>query len=178
MFKRFHWILKSPKGPKKIPVRRYLTLEVYSALIEYENGKVKPAHYLAQIVDYDDPNDLWQNWIHGHSVHIVTDPALARAIGFFNIYHQYWALIEKGKTLMHCRNTTFAYSNEFNDYMKVTVQNQKIFLIISLILELENFYQKKERMISLSCLKNMIQSILTRLMKILITIQIMMVWKI
>ena len=36
------------------------------------------------------------------------------------------------------------------------MQNQKIFLTISLILELENFYQKKERNISLSCLKNMI----------------------
>ena len=57
MFKRFHWILKSPEGLTKIPVRIYLTLKVYSALIDYENGKVKPAHYLVQIVDYDDPND-------------------------------------------------------------------------------------------------------------------------
>jgi len=30
-----------------------------------------------------------------------------------------WALIEQGKTLMHCGNTTFAYNNEFKDYMKV-----------------------------------------------------------
>jgi len=119
MFKRFHWILKSPEGPTKIPVRRYLTLEVYSALIECKNGIAKPAHYLVQIVDCDDPNDQRQNWIHRDLVHIVTDPALARAIEFFNIYHQCWALIEKGKTLMHCRNTTFAYSNEFKDYMKV-----------------------------------------------------------
>ena len=29
------------------------------------------------------------------------------------------ALIEKGETLIHCGNITFAYSNEFNDYMKV-----------------------------------------------------------
>ena len=29
------------------------------------------------------------------------------------------ALIEKGKTLMHYENTTFVYSNKFNDYMKV-----------------------------------------------------------
>jgi len=28
-------------------------------------------------------------------------------------------LIETGKALMHCENTTFAYSNEFEDYMKV-----------------------------------------------------------
>jgi len=57
MFRRFHWILKSPERPTKIPVHRYLTLEFYSTLIEYENGKAKPAHYLIQIVDCDDPND-------------------------------------------------------------------------------------------------------------------------
>jgi len=57
MFKRIHWILTSPDGPAKIPVRRCLNLEDYSALIEYENGKTKPAHYLIQIVDYDDLND-------------------------------------------------------------------------------------------------------------------------
>jgi len=61
-------------------------------------------------------------------VHIVTDPALTRAIGFFNIYHQCWALIEKGKTLMHCGNTTFAYSNKFKDYMEVDgVESKNIF---------------------------------------------------
>ena len=37
----------------KIPVGRYLNLEVYSALIEYENRKAKPVHYFIQIVDYD-----------------------------------------------------------------------------------------------------------------------------
>ena len=51
MFKGFHWIFKSLEGPTKIPVRRYLTMEIYSALIEYENEKAKPAHYLVQIVD-------------------------------------------------------------------------------------------------------------------------------
>jgi len=54
---RIHWILTSPKGPTKIPVRRCLTLEVYSILIEYENGKAKLAHYLVQTVDCDDLND-------------------------------------------------------------------------------------------------------------------------
>ena len=88
MFKRFHWILKSPKGPTTIPVRRYLTMKIYSALIEYENRKAKLAHYLVQIVDCDDPNDQQQNWIHGDPIHIVTDPALVKVIGFFNIYHQ------------------------------------------------------------------------------------------
>ena len=57
MFKRFHWILKSPEDPTKIPVRKYLTLKIYSALIEYENEKAKPTYYLVQIVDCDDPQD-------------------------------------------------------------------------------------------------------------------------
>jgi len=52
-------------------------------------------------------------------VHLVTDPALARAVEFFNIYHQCRALIEQEKKLMHCRNTTFVYDNEFKKYMKM-----------------------------------------------------------
>ena len=52
-------------------------------------------------------------------VYLVTDPALSMAIGLFNIYHQCWALIKQGKTLMHYENTTFTYNNEFKDYMKV-----------------------------------------------------------
>ena len=46
MFWRIHWILTSPKGPTKIPVIKCLNLEVYSALIEYENEKAKPVDYL------------------------------------------------------------------------------------------------------------------------------------
>ena len=49
----------------------------------------------------------------------IIDLTLARAIDFYNIYHQSWALIEQGKTLMHCENTTFACGNEFKEYMKV-----------------------------------------------------------
>ena len=37
MFKKIYWILTSPEGLTKFLVRRYLTLEVYSALTEYEN---------------------------------------------------------------------------------------------------------------------------------------------
>jgi len=88
MFKKIHWILTSPKGPTEIPVRKYLTLDVYSALIEYENEKAKPAHYLIQIVDCDDLNDQRQSWVHENPVHLVTDPALSKTVGFFNIYHQ------------------------------------------------------------------------------------------
>lgn len=106
MFKKINWILTSPEGPTRNPARRYLTLEVYSALIEYENGKAKPANYLLQIIDCDDLNDKGQSWVHGNLVHLVTDPALSRAVGFFNFYHQCWALIEREKTLMHCGNTT------------------------------------------------------------------------
>jgi len=64
---------------------------VYNALIEYENEKAKPANYLIQIVDYDNLNDQRQEWISELPMHLVTDPALVRTIGFFNIYHQSWA---------------------------------------------------------------------------------------
>jgi len=57
MFKRIHWILTAPDGPTKVAVGRCLNLEVYSALIEYENGKAKPANYLIQIGNYDNLND-------------------------------------------------------------------------------------------------------------------------
>ena len=62
MFKRIHWILTSPDGPTKIPNNRYLYVEVHCALVEYENGKAKPAHYLIQIVDYSDPYHQRQEW--------------------------------------------------------------------------------------------------------------------
>ena len=118
MFKKIHWILTSSEGPTKIPVRRCLILEVYSALIEYENGKPKSALYLFQIVDCDDLNDQRQSWAHGNPVHLITNPTLSRAVGFFNIYYQYWALIEQGKILMLYENTTFAYDNDFKNYIK------------------------------------------------------------
>jgi len=50
---------------------------------------------------------------------VVTDPALIRATGFFNIDHQMWESIERAKILMHCGNTTFIYHDEFSKYMKV-----------------------------------------------------------
>jgi len=57
VFRRIHWILTSPDGPTKVLVRRCLNLELCSTLIEYENEKAKPAHYLIQIIDCDDLND-------------------------------------------------------------------------------------------------------------------------
>jgi len=88
MLKRIHWILTSPNGPTKVSVHRCLNLKVYSALIEYKNRKVKPACYLIYIIDYDNLNDQRQEWVSELPTHLVTDPTLARAIGFFNIYHQ------------------------------------------------------------------------------------------
>jgi len=90
MFKRIHCVLISPEGPTKILVHIYLALDVYSALTECENEKAKLAHYLIQIVNCDDVNDQRQSWVLGNSVHLVTNPTLSRAIGFFNIYHQCW----------------------------------------------------------------------------------------
>jgi len=57
IFQRIHWVFTSPEGPTKIPICRCLNRKVYSALIEYENEKAKPAYYLIQIVDYDDLKD-------------------------------------------------------------------------------------------------------------------------
>jgi len=71
--------------------------------------------------------------------------------------------------LMPCENTTFAYDNEFKEYIKVEGVVQKISLIIPLMLELENSYQKKERNIFLNYLRNGTQSIFN-LMKILMII--------
>jgi len=46
MFGRIHWILTSPDGAIKIRNNWCLYVEVCCALIDYENGKVKPTHYL------------------------------------------------------------------------------------------------------------------------------------
>ena len=50
-------ILTSPDDRTKIPNNRCLYVEVRCTLIEYENEKAKLAHYLIQIVDFDDPED-------------------------------------------------------------------------------------------------------------------------
>jgi len=123
-----------------------------------------------QIVDYDDPCDQRQEWFPERRA-LVTDPTFAGAIDFYNIYHQSWILIKQGKMLMHCENITFAYE----EYMKVKGAVSEDILIISLMLELESSYQRKERNIFLNYLRNEIQSILNNLMKILMIIHIMMV---
>ena len=88
---------------------------------------------------------------------MVIDPALARAIGFFNIYHVMWESIEREKILMHCENTI--YHDDFSKYMKVEGAASEDALIISSIWELKNCYQKKERNTYMNYLRSGIQSI-------------------
>ena len=37
----------------------------------------------------------------------ISDPGLVRVIGFYNIYHQMWAMLEQEKILMNWENTIF-----------------------------------------------------------------------
>ena len=53
-----------------------------------------------------------------------SNPALARTIDFYNVYHQMWALTERN-TLMHCGNSTFVYHSDFNKYMKAKGANSE-----------------------------------------------------
>ena len=64
-------------------------VQVHCAIIEYQNGKAKPANYLVQLVDLFNPNYEWQERF-SEWQEVVSDHALARAIGFYNIYHQMW----------------------------------------------------------------------------------------
>jgi len=54
MFMRIHLVFASPKSPIKFPYNRSVDVEVYSAVIEYENGKAKPADYLIRLADLED----------------------------------------------------------------------------------------------------------------------------
>ena len=95
MFKRIHQVFISPNSPTKFPYNRDIDVEVRYAVIEYENEKVKPAHYLIRLTDLEDFDDQRQVWFPERKG-VVTDPALTKAIGFFNIYHQMWESIERG----------------------------------------------------------------------------------
>jgi len=57
VFKMLHWILTSHDGLTKILNNQCLYVEVHCTIIEYGNGKAKLAHYLVQIVDYDDSHN-------------------------------------------------------------------------------------------------------------------------
>jgi len=51
MFKRIHQVLISPYSPTKFPYNRSIDIEVNCAVIEYESGKAKLAHYLVRLAD-------------------------------------------------------------------------------------------------------------------------------
>ena len=57
MFRRIDWILTSLHGRTKIQYNRCLYVETHCALIEYENRKAKPAHYLVQLLDLNNLRD-------------------------------------------------------------------------------------------------------------------------
>jgi len=78
---------------QKFPYNRSIDVEVHYAVIEYENGKAKPAHYLVRLANLEYVDDERQEWLPERQG-VVTDPALARAIGFFNIFHQMWESIK------------------------------------------------------------------------------------
>ena len=57
-----HWILTYFNGPTKNLCNRSFYVELRCAVIEYENRNTKPAEFLVQLVDLDDPNDQRQEW--------------------------------------------------------------------------------------------------------------------
>jgi len=118
MFKRIHQVFISSDSPTKFSNNKSIDVEVHYAVIEYKNGKAKPAYYLIWLTNLEDLDDQWQKWFPKRQG-VVTHPTLARVNGFFNFYHQMSESIERGKILMHCENTTFIYHEEFNKYMKV-----------------------------------------------------------
>ena len=79
---------------------------------------------------------------------------------------------------MHCGNTTFVYSNEFNDYMKVDGAESEDIFDYLIDIGAEKFLSKEEKKYLLELFEEYDSEHLNQLMKILMNIQIMMVWKI
>ena len=82
MCKKIHQVFISLNSPTKFSYNRSIDVEVHCAVIEYGNGKAKPAHYLIRLTDLEDLDDQRQEWF-SERQGVVTDPTLARAIGFF-----------------------------------------------------------------------------------------------
>ena len=57
MFKRIHQVFISLDSPTKFPYNRSIDVEVHCTVIEYENGKAKPVHYLVRLTDLEDLDD-------------------------------------------------------------------------------------------------------------------------
>jgi len=53
MFKKIHQVFTSLEFPTKFSYNRSINVEVHCAIIEYENGKVKSAHYLIQLTNLE-----------------------------------------------------------------------------------------------------------------------------
>jgi len=54
MFKRIYQVFISLDTPIKSPYNRSIDVEVHCVVIEYENGKAKPAHYLIRLTNLED----------------------------------------------------------------------------------------------------------------------------
>ena len=50
-------VFTSPYNPTKFSYNRSINIEVHCIVIEYENEKAKPTHYLIQLIDLKDPHD-------------------------------------------------------------------------------------------------------------------------
>jgi len=98
---------------------------------------------------------------------VVSSPALARAIGFFNIYHQMWESIEREKILIYCGNTTFIYHDEFSKYMKLDGATSEDVFDYLFDLGVGKFLLEKRKKYLHELFEKGIQSIL-KMMKILI----------
>ena len=57
MFKRIHKILTSYESLTRAPKNRNLHIKVNYALTVYENEKAKSAHYAAQLIDLNVPDE-------------------------------------------------------------------------------------------------------------------------
>jgi len=62
MFKMIHQVFISPDSPTKFPYNRSIDVEIHFAVIEYENKKAKPAHYLIRLTDLEDLDEQRQEW--------------------------------------------------------------------------------------------------------------------
>ena len=82
MFKRIYQVFISPDSPTKFSYNQSIDVEVYCAVVGYEDGKAKIAYYLIRLTDLEDLDDQRQESFPERQ-EVVTDPTLARAIGLF-----------------------------------------------------------------------------------------------
>ena len=108
---------------------------------------------LIQLVQLDDPNVQRQEWFPEWQ-ELVSEPALARTIGFTTFFIKCGYLIEQRRTLVHYGNTNFVYHNEFRKYMKVKGTTSEDVFDYLFDVEAEKFLLEKERNIFMNYLKN------------------------